>query len=269
MKRASFILVATVLGATLGPVSVTLAQTTDQDTQQALEVLEITRSGRGVLLPLDGALAPEGGAGQEAGGATAEPDSTTQPADGSTASDVTDKAVATAIDQMASTGADTASGDSADKAAASAEADAGSAAVDTTAAASDASTGTDTASGGASAAATSDAGTASGAADLGNLASLDGIATAELGNPDTMGPYRLWLASFRTVREAQAGWIQLAKDNFDVLGDLTPIIVMKELGADNGTFFRLQAGPMQTEVAARDRCSKLKDRDLYCAVVGP
>ena len=104
---------------------------------------------------------------------------------------------------------------------------------------------------------------------LPELDALDGVVVAELGNPDSIGPYRLWLASFRTVREAQAGWQQLAKDNRDVLGDLLPVIVMKELGGESGTFFRLQAGPLSEEALAHGRCETLKSRNLYCAILGP
>lgn len=95
------------------------------------------------------------------------------------------------------------------------------------------------------------------------------IVTAELGNPTTIGPWRLWLASYRTVREAQDGWLQLARENRDVLADLSPVIVMKELGGDSGTFFRLQAGPLADEGAAKRRCDELKTRNFYCAILGP
>ena len=109
-------------------------------------------------------------------------------------------------------------------------------------------------------------------AEGGNLPEIDAmgeIVTAELGNPTTIGPWRLWLASYRTVREAQDGWQQLAKDNRDVLGDLSPVIVMKDLGGDSGTFFRLQAGPLPDESAAKGRCDNLKSRNFYCAILGP
>jgi len=95
------------------------------------------------------------------------------------------------------------------------------------------------------------------------------LRTAELGNPESIGPYRLWLASFRTVREAKDGWRDLAMAQQDLLGDLTPIIVLKDLGAEEGTFFRLQAGPLQTQASAVARCDGLKDRGLYCTVLGP
>ena len=104
---------------------------------------------------------------------------------------------------------------------------------------------------------------------LPELDAIDGVVVAELGNPDSIGPYRLWLASYGTIREAQAGWQQLAKDNHDVLGDLLPVIVLKELGGESGTFFRLQAGPLAEAALAESRCETLKSRALYCAILGP
>lgn len=107
------------------------------------------------------------------------------------------------------------------------------------------------------------------AAALPEIDTMGEIVTAELGNPTTIGPWRLWLASHRTVREAQDGWQQLAKDNRDILGDLSPVIVMKDLGGDSGTFFRLQVGPLPDEAAAKSRCDSLKSRDVYCVILGP
>lgn len=93
--------------------------------------------------------------------------------------------------------------------------------------------------------------------------------SAELGNPESIGPYRLWLASYKTAREAKDGWRILAEENQELLADLTPIIVLKDLGSDEGTFFRLQAGPLQTQASANTRCSALIQRDIYCSVLGP
>lgn len=95
------------------------------------------------------------------------------------------------------------------------------------------------------------------------------LRTAELGNAESIGPYRLWLASYKTVREAKEGWQQIALANQDLLADLTPIIVLKDLGQDEGTFFRLQAGPLQSQSGASARCTALVDRNVYCSVLGP
>jgi hypothetical protein len=100
-------------------------------------------------------------------------------------------------------------------------------------------------------------------------AGLVPLRTAELGNPETIGPYRLWLASYKTVRQAKEAWQGLALANQDLLADLTPIIVLKDLGAEEGTFFRLQAGPLQTQASAVERCESLQERSLYCSVLGP
>ncbi len=95
------------------------------------------------------------------------------------------------------------------------------------------------------------------------------LRTAELGNAESIGPYRLWLASYKTVRQAKEGWQQIALANQDLLADLTPIIVLKDLGQDEGTFFRLQAGPLQSQTSASARCTALVDRNVYCSVLGP
>jgi len=108
--------------------------------------------------------------------------------------------------------------------------------------------------------------------EAGSLPQLDAIAdiaTAELGNPESIGPWRLWLATYRTIREAQTVWQQLAKDNRDILGDLLPVVVLKELGGESDTFFRLQAGPLPDEATAKARCEALGTRNLYCTVLGP
>jgi hypothetical protein len=95
------------------------------------------------------------------------------------------------------------------------------------------------------------------------------VANVELGDPDSIGPYRLWLASYRNKSEAQAGWEQMVKENPQVLANLVPVLVLKELGSDGETFFRLQAGPLQTEDNAEAACQSLQDMSLYCTVLGP
>jgi hypothetical protein len=100
-------------------------------------------------------------------------------------------------------------------------------------------------------------------------AGLVPLRTAELGNPQSIGPYRLWLASYKTVRQAKQGWQDIAVANQDLLADLTPIIVLVDLGAEEGTFFRLQVGPLQTQDSAVARCESLQERSLYCSVLGP
>ena len=91
----------------------------------------------------------------------------------------------------------------------------------------------------------------------------------ELGDPASIGPYRLWLASYRNKSEAQAGWETLVAANPEVLEDLIPILVLKELGEDSETFFRLQAGPLQSQDEADAACRVLQDADAFCTVLGP
>jgi hypothetical protein len=91
----------------------------------------------------------------------------------------------------------------------------------------------------------------------------------ELGDPESIGPYRLWLASFRNESEAQADWDQLVQNHPDVLGSLVPILVLKDLGTEEGTFFRLQAGPLSSEAVANESCDQLQESRSYCTVLGP
>ncbi|MBC6440292.1 MAG: SPOR domain-containing protein [Rhodospirillales bacterium] len=93
--------------------------------------------------------------------------------------------------------------------------------------------------------------------------------TVELGDPELIGPYLLWLGSFRNMSEAQEGWDQLAKDHPDILGSLVPILVFKYLGTEEGTFFRFQAGPLQSEGEANDTCAALQAAPSFCTVLGP
>ncbi len=95
------------------------------------------------------------------------------------------------------------------------------------------------------------------------------MANVELGDPASIGPYRLWLASYRNKSEAQEGWEQLVKENPQVLANLVPVLVLKELGDGGETFFRLQAGPLQSELEAEAACQSLQDMRLYCTVLGP
>ncbi|MCH9020157.1 MAG: SEL1-like repeat protein, partial [Proteobacteria bacterium] len=72
------------------------------------------------------------------------------------------------------------------------------------------------------------------------------------------------LASYRTPEAAASGWRRLRKAYADLLGKLDHSIVAVDLGAQ-GTFFRLQAGPLRNRNEAEALCARLKRHDLYCA----
>ena len=70
------------------------------------------------------------------------------------------------------------------------------------------------------------------------------------------------LASYRSKTDAERGWAQLRRAHQELLGGLGPDISTVQL--NNGTFWRLKAGPLASKDAARDLCSKLKARRQYC-----
>jgi len=84
---------------------------------------------------------------------------------------------------------------------------------------------------------------------------------------DNISGYRIQLASVRSEEQAQATWARMQKSNGDVLSSLTMRAVKVDLG-DRGTFYRVQAGPLD-ESGAQSACSKLKSRSVDCIVVKP
>jgi len=72
------------------------------------------------------------------------------------------------------------------------------------------------------------------------------------------------LASYRTKKQAERGWTQLRKAHRELLGKLEPEITRTNLGAGKGTFYRLKAGPLDSEGKAKQLCGKLKGRRQYC-----
>ena len=80
--------------------------------------------------------------------------------------------------------------------------------------------------------------------------------------------YRIQIASLKSEAAARTAWSRLTKGNKDLLGKLEPNIVRIDL-AGKGTFYRLQAGPVEDASAAKSLCSNLKKRKIGCLVVRP
>jgi cell division septation protein DedD len=80
--------------------------------------------------------------------------------------------------------------------------------------------------------------------------------------------YRIQLAALRTSEDATREWEKMRRAHMDVLGPLTLSVVRADLG-DRGTFYRIQAGPVSDESAARDLCRRLAEKKLGCIVVRP
>lgn len=74
----------------------------------------------------------------------------------------------------------------------------------------------------------------------------------------------LHLASYRQKKAAERGWAALSKRFGAILGGLEHRIERVDLGGSKGVFYRLKAGPMPSNDAAKDACRKLKAARQYC-----
>jgi cell division septation protein DedD len=80
--------------------------------------------------------------------------------------------------------------------------------------------------------------------------------------------YRIQLAALRTSEDAAREWDKLRRAHMDLLGPLTLNVVRADLG-DRGTFYRIQAGPLSDEQAAKELCRRLVEKKVGCLVVRP
>jgi cell division septation protein DedD len=87
--------------------------------------------------------------------------------------------------------------------------------------------------------------------------------------PASNGGYRIQLASLRSNAAAARSWKKLVDSHKELLGGLRLTIARRDLGAGKGVFFRVQAGPLKDQAAARSLCDKLKRRKISCLVVRP
>lgn len=86
---------------------------------------------------------------------------------------------------------------------------------------------------------------------------------------DLAKSYRIQLAASRTNGAVESEWDRLRRRHVDLLGDLRLQVTKVDLGATKGIFYRLRAGPLATETAAKTLCERLKQRKLGCLVVKP
>ncbi len=80
-----------------------------------------------------------------------------------------------------------------------------------------------------------------------------------------VGPaFGVHIASYRSPERARQGWSVLRDAHDDIFGGLESRVARVDLGPGTGVYFRLRAGPLADEAAARTLCRELKRRDLYC-----
>ncbi len=92
---------------------------------------------------------------------------------------------------------------------------------------------------------------------------------ATSGAATSVSGIRLHLASYRTKARARKGWLEVASRYGDLLAGLGHSIVRVDLGPGMGIYYRVLAGPVSDEGAARALCARLKSRNAYCALVFP
>ena len=80
--------------------------------------------------------------------------------------------------------------------------------------------------------------------------------------------YRVQLAAVRTPERARKEWARLQKKHSTLLGSLKMSLTRADLGT-KGVFYRLRAGPLATEGAARDLCGELTKRKVGCMIIRP
>lgn len=90
--------------------------------------------------------------------------------------------------------------------------------------------------------------------------------TAARGGSAHASGIRLQLGAMRSESEARGQWEQMKRKNPDLLGNLSGAAIRADLG-DQGTYYRIQTGPV-TDPASADRiCGQLRQRHFPCMVV--
>ena len=82
------------------------------------------------------------------------------------------------------------------------------------------------------------------------------------------GTWRIQLAAFRDEAAAKKAWGALSKKYAGILSGLQPRYQRVDI-TGKGVFYRLQAGPMANETAARNTCDELAARKQGCLLVRP
>lgn len=86
--------------------------------------------------------------------------------------------------------------------------------------------------------------------------------------PAKNGAYKVQIASVPSQEQAEKEWAKAKAANSDLLGALTLSIQRADLGA-KGIYYRVQAGPLTDDAAAKTLCGSLQSRKIGCLVVRP
>lgn len=88
-------------------------------------------------------------------------------------------------------------------------------------------------------------------------------AEAQVAAAPTGSGYLVHLASYKNMKNADAGWANLKGRFSTLLSGMSPTVKRVDLGS-KGIFHRLYAGPLGDEAAATKLCAAFKDRGVYC-----
>jgi hypothetical protein len=81
------------------------------------------------------------------------------------------------------------------------------------------------------------------------------------------GKFLIQLAAVRSVERATTEWSRLRRKHPDLLKGLSLTVTKADLGPGKGTFYRLRAGLIAKESAAKSLCARLIRRKIGCLVV--
>ena len=95
------------------------------------------------------------------------------------------------------------------------------------------------------------------------------VAAVQPSAAKTAGGYKVQLAAVRDQTKIDGEWKRLQRKHSDLLGPLSLDIMRADLGAAKGIYYRLRAGPVDSEAAARTLCKKLTERKVGCLVIRP
>jgi len=79
---------------------------------------------------------------------------------------------------------------------------------------------------------------------------------------------KIQLGAYKSGDEAKQDWVRISRKYAQYLGDMKPIIEKADI-KNKGAFYRLQAGPVKSESAAREICRKLLAVKQGCFNVTP
>ena len=87
--------------------------------------------------------------------------------------------------------------------------------------------------------------------------------------PKAAGAYKVQVVAVRSPEAAQREWDRIRQRNMDLLNAMELTVTKVDLGPGKGIYYRLRAGPLADEAAAKKLCDQLDQRKVGCLVVRP